>query len=148
MPIDIDSDAWSNGSSIDFIEIEIDNLFRNNSDKAFTASEITKWLLEETPQVFPQKLLAASDNAEWARLALVTSRLEKKVWYNHAEVRSIDGNLYYTSTSGGHYPIADLEDKVPRKFDELENKMKKESDSLEERIDHIEYRIQEEIGYL
>lgn len=64
MPIDIDSDAWSNGSSIDYIGIEIDNLFRNNSEKAFTAPEITEWLLEETPQVFPQKLLASSDYAE------------------------------------------------------------------------------------
>lgn len=77
------------------------------------------------------------------RLALVTSRLEKKVWHNHVDVRSVDGDLFYASTSGGHYPIADLEDKVPRRFEELESKVEKESESLKKRIDHIEYRVQE-----
>lgn len=147
MPIDTDSDEWKNGAKIDFIEVEIDNILVKGSEKAFTASEITERLVEEKPHVFPKKLLSSSEHAEWARLALVTSRLEKKILHEQIDMRSVDGELYYSHTSGGHYPIADLVDRLPGELDNLENKIEEETEDLEERLRRLEHRFHEEFDH-
>lgn len=146
MALDVDSEAWESGNMIDPVEIEVDNLLQSNQDQAFTALEIMEFLKDEQPQVFPQKLLSSSEHAEWACLSLVVSRIEKMAWYDHLEMRSIDGDLYYSYSSEGHYPIADIEYEIPSRINEVESKIGDEVDGLEERINYLENQVQEELN--
>ena len=81
----------------------------------------------------------------FARIALVASQLEKLNWQSRIEIKSLDGEIYYTyREEGSHFPIADLEDKIPRKIGSLEDDI----EEITDRLNNIEYRInQEEIGW-
>mgnify|MGYP000067648270 CR=1 FL=1 len=155
MPINTESDTWTNGRRIDHLEIEIQNLLRRNSEKAYTATEIISILKEEEPQVFPDKLLAENEQAEWSCIALVLSRLEKLVWVDHVDVRSVESSesdtgkeLYYAYNEEGRYPLAELEIDIPEKLNDLEEEIEGETDELEDRLKRLEYRVNEKLGYI
>ncbi|AGB38787.1 hypothetical protein [Natronococcus occultus] len=134
MPISIESDEWNESPSIDILEVEVERFLRKNPEKAYTVSEITDHLTDEKPTVFPEKLLTDERDADSSRLALVTSRLEKLVWHNRVEARSLDGQLYYTDDEDGWFPIAELERDIPSRFIGVEQ----EIEEIKERLDGLQ----------
>lgn len=147
MPINTESEQWSTGRQIDILEVEIERFLRKNSTAAYTPSEITEYLTDEKSAVFPETLLSDESYAASSRLALVTCRLEKLVWHNRVEVRSLDDTLYYTGREDGWFPIAELERTIPNRFIDLEQEMEEIKDELKETqvaLQNLEERLPEE----
>lgn len=145
MAINTESEDWKDAHHIDYIEIEVENFLRGNPDSAYTVEEIAEYLTQEESQAFPDVLLGENSAARYARIALVASQLEKLNWQSRIGMKNLNGEIYYTyREEGSHFPIADLEDKIPRRIGGVEDDI----EDIIERLNNIEYRInQEEIGW-
>lgn len=160
MPISTDSDAWSNGRSSDHLEVKIEDFLRNNPETAFTAQEITNKLWEDDPEVFPESLLpdveTNSERAGQAQVALIRAVLDRMMWTNRVERKMVsnssaqaDKNLYFSHSTDGYYPIAEVEDVIPQQLEQLENgteKLEEKTDRLDSRVARVEQRVKEELG--
>lgn len=161
MPIDVESDVWKQASSRDPIRVHIENLLRNNPDKAFSTKEIEEHLLEEHEEVFPQSLTQREDaeSAKAARRALVANILLDQDWHSQVAFQYVSGEadvesgLYFTDDGTGFYPVAELDemkdvdpDSTRGKLSSRFRKIDDETDDLEDQIDRLEYRIREEHG--
>ncbi|WP_152419109.1 hypothetical protein [Natrinema gari] len=149
----------------DPVVAEINNLFRNNKEKAFNICEIEEHLLEEHSDVFPADLTGtdAIEGAKAARQSIVADRLFDRYWnseYTYRYVSSADdadAGLYFTRDGPRISPVAEIDqvtDPDPDsvygvlegRFKEIENNVDDEVSNLEDRISRLEYRIQEELG--
>ncbi|NLV03832.1 hypothetical protein [Haloferax volcanii] len=162
MPIQTDSETWSNASSEDSIKVEINNLL--GGDKAYSIKEIDDHLVDEVPHLFPSSLTGsdAIEGAEAARQSIITNILEEEYWRSGASFKYVSGDgdaeegLYYTLSGVGFSPVAELDDiktDVDQKsgilrsrFKNTESKLGDEIAELEERLSNLEYRFHEEIG--
>ncbi|WP_394740131.1 hypothetical protein [Natronococcus roseus] len=137
MPVDVESDRWAQSTRVDTLEVELERFLRARSEMAYTPAEITESLVETTPEVFPDALLA-EDATTASRIALVACRLEKLAWHERLKVHSLDGTLYYTDCEGGQFPVADLERKIPERFIGVEQRI----EELDAEVDRLRHALQ------
>jgi hypothetical protein len=167
MPLNVESDRWENANRFDPIKVKIDDLLRNNDDKAFSIKEIEEHLLDNHERVFPDDLTGETSEAgaKAARQSIVASILSRKYWKYEVEFRyyagddETDPGLYFKADGVGVSPIVELEEAVgydsdsgslssslANRFKEVEGEIDDEVSELEDRVEYLEFRIQEELG--
>ncbi|MDG5761235.1 hypothetical protein QA600_18050 [Natronococcus sp. A-GB1] len=147
MPVDIESDCWDKSKRADCIEVEIERYLQENAEKAYRPAEVTGYLTDEKPEVFPQTLLGGKDSARASRIALVTSRLEKLAWHERVEAHVLDDKLYYTNREGGQFPVAEVERNIPNRLIDLEQKIEEIDTEITDVlmiVQHLEAQLHEE----
>jgi hypothetical protein len=144
MPVDVESDRWVRSKRVDTLEIEIERFLRARSEMAYTPAEITESLVETTPEVFPDALLAEDGAVSASRIVLVACRLEKLAWHERIKVHSLDGTLYYTVCEGGQFPVAEVERHIPERFIAVEQRIE-ELDTELDRLLHALQALDEEL---
>ena len=164
MPIESESDDWTQAKSDDPLRAKIMDLLMKNKEFAYSVEEIEQHLLEEHHHLFPARLAGtdAVEGAKAARQSIITRILEDRFWHAHirlcyvTEEQSADTGLYATWEGIGFSPIAELDEVtdpdpdskrglLEGRFKEIEENADEEISELEERISYIEYRLREDL---
>lgn len=162
MPIDIDSDTWKNVQGRDPLSVHMNDLLRNNEDKAFSIKEIDEYLLEEHHQLFPADLVGddAVEGATAARQSIIAAILDDWYWRTDVSFEYVPGDdetdagLYFTWDGAGISPVFEVEDvkdvnpdspygKLESRFRGIESDVDDEISELKDRIANAEYRLRE-----
>jgi len=165
MPIDIESDAWSNAERYDPLRTAITELLSDNREQAFSIREIEEHLLDNHSDLFPDQLTGdkAVGEAKAARQSIIATVLEDRFWHLQVSFRYVSGGddhdsgLYFTWDGSGISPVAELDEVstpendnslsiLSSRFKQIEEDIDEDMADLEERIDFIEFRIHEELG--
>jgi len=145
MPISTDSEEWQGGKARDWMAVHIRQFLSRNGETAFTVEELTKALLEDYPDEFPSVLRENRAAAE-SFLASVLHNQKRRSLVEDRKVEkdTEEPEIYYTiSDEGGHFPIAEVVDVIPRQFESLEEKLEDEADERDSLEREALYRINE-----
>lgn len=147
MPIDTNAEKWEDSSHIDYMSVELGKMFRENEDTAYTLEEIDDYLIENEPQVLPDTLVGDEDEVHSARLALISTELERLNWLNRIVIKELEGDLYYTYDDGDwRYPLATIYYDLPEDIEELDDELSEDIQEITNRLRRVEQKVSEEIG--
>lgn len=165
MPLDTGSEEWQKAGGNDPLEVQINDILTNNSDKAYSVSELDDLIVEDTPEVFPDRLTGdgSIEGAKAARQGIIATILEKKYWHSELSFRFVtngadaESGLYYTWNGTGFSPVAELDEVknvkpdypggiLSSRFKQIEEDVDDDVSELENRISQLEYRIRQEHG--
>lgn len=163
MPINTNSDTWTESESDDPLRVHITDILADNSEEAFSIKEIDEYLMEDYQHLYPADLTGEDPitGSTAARQSIIANILLNRYW--HAEVsfnyisgeEQIDAGLYFTWEGIGISPIAEIDDvtdvdsdsphmTLESRFRQVEADVNEEVSELEDRLDYLEYQVHNE----
>lgn len=145
--------------------MNINDLLQKNDNKAYSVEEIEEHLIDEYPELFPQKLVGedAVTGAQSARQSIIVSVLLRMVRLERVNFRTLPeevedhSELYLTYCEGGFFPVAQLDElkevdldspylSLECRFRKIEDEMINNVSDIEERVAQLEHRFRQKHG--